>query len=99
MTKLETTIKEIRKDLSFGDISKDSFLAQCAYQRIQYKSKNYEESFDHYLDLLEKTEGSSQDLVRLGKTLSHLSSLITSSYEELVKMITSYEKNLFNKKD
>lgn len=99
MTSLESTIKKIREDLSFEFTSRDNFLAQCAYQRIKDKSKSYEESFDQYVNLLDKTESSPQDLVRFGQTLSHLSSLLTSSYEELIKMVSTYEKNLFNKKD
>lgn len=97
MSKLEMTINSIIKDLDFGDYSKEEFLAECACKRINDKNKKYEESFDHYLKLIESNEGNSKDLVRFGKTLTSLSDLVTLSYDGLIKMISNCEKNIFKK--
>lgn len=97
MSKLEETVSRITRDLDFGDYSKEEFLAECAYERINSRNKKYEESFDHYLELIESNEGSTKDLVRFGKTLTSLSNLVTSSYDGLIKMISNCEKNIFKK--
>lgn len=99
MTKFTDTVNEVLEDLSDPLLNKEHFLAECACQRIKSRNQKYEESFDKYLSLIEKNEGSISDLVRTGKTLISLSKLITSSYEGLIKMISSYEKNLFHKSD
>lgn len=89
MSKLEETILSIKEDLD-NPLSKEEFLAQCTYERIKTKSRKYDESLDHYLELLEKTEDS-PDISRLGTTLVRLSSLVTSSYQDILEILRHYK--------
>lgn len=96
MTDLKTTICQITQDMYLNESRKD-FLAKCTKDRIEIRNKLYEDQFDHYLSLLESNELSTKDIVRVGNSLRSISHLVTSSYDELIKMIEVYDKNLFNK--
>lgn len=96
MTDLKTTICQITQDMYSNESRKD-FLAKCTKDRIETRNKLYEDQFDHYLSLLESNELSTKDIVRVGNSLRSISHLVTSSYDELIKMIEVYDKNLFNK--
>ena len=97
MSKLETIIINIQKDLSNEIIDKDTYLAQCALERINERNRTYEMQFDKFLNSISKSEMNRDDLVRVSDTLRRLSKLVTSTYDGLIKMISCYEKNIFHK--
>lgn len=99
MTKLESVISEVRQDLSQKIVSREDFLAQCAIQKIQDRSNNYNDQIDSFLKRIEESEMYGRSLVRTASSLKSLSKLITVSYDSLIKMISQYEKNIFQNKD
>ena len=95
MNNLKTLVDQAQKDMKLN-MSKEEFLAELAYERIRNREELYSHRFNHYLDLLESREVSSEDLSRLGESLISLSNLMNSSCEELLLMINKYNKNLLN---
>lgn len=99
MTKLELVIFEVQQDLSHKILSREDFLAQCAIQKIQDRSDNYNRQLDSFLKRVEESEMYGRSLARTASSLKSLSKLITVSYDSLIKMIGQYEKNIFQNKD
>ena len=97
--KLESTIESLSKDLKFTGVSREEYLAQCAYQRIEQTTQKYDQQFDHYLSLIETTELSYKDLHRLSESLKSLSSLITSSYDGLLKELHNCQRTFFDRRN
>lgn len=99
MSKLEKVISEVKDELSKPlGMSKSEYLAYCASCKISERSKTYNKSFDKFLSRLERDELYRNDMSRLADSLSSLSSLVTASYDSLIKMINDCEKNIFQNK-
>lgn len=99
MSKLEDVILEVRADLSYEIPSREDFLARCAIQKIQDRSDNYNRQLDSFLQRIEESEMYGRSLARTASSLKSLSKLITVSYDNLIKMVSQYEKNIFHRKD
>lgn len=99
MSKLEDTIKEVQGELSESlGMSKSEYLAFCASQKISERSQMYSDDFDRFLSHLESNELYRNDMSRLADSLVSLSSLVSASYDSLIKMINDCEKNIFRNK-
>lgn len=96
MTKLEDVISEVRNDLCLEYPRKEDFLAQCAINKIQDRSDSYNRQLDKFLGLVEESEMYGRSLSRTAESLRSLSKLITISYDNLIKMVRKYEKNIFH---
>lgn len=94
--KLLRNISEIEKDLN-QSIAPEELLASQVKDRIESKCERYDREFSKYLNLIEERELSSNDIRGLGRTLEVLFDSMTYLYEEVLKFISLYEKNLLDK--
>lgn len=96
---VEVIVDEMRSELVPLDITREEFLAQCAYKRINDRTAKYDKEFDKYLNMVQTCEIYCEDLSRIADSLNRLSSLIVKSYDGLIDQIDKIQRNIFNKKD
>lgn len=95
ISKFEDLVHSCQEEIQLNGMTREEFLASCACHRIAERSSKYDREFDKYLSLLETNELNSNGLDRLATSLEALSSLVTSSYESLIKEVLKYQKKFF----
>lgn len=87
MGNLEKTIREIQSDLTPLQITRDEYLAYYVTQRLEDRSKKYNEDFDKFIKKLEEVELTQTDISSLSKSLKKYSKSMSALYNSLLKEI------------
>lgn len=99
MSDLIETINQLRNDLQPLTISREHYLALLVKDRLDLRSKRYNDDFQALLSVLERDYYSETKIKKLTKSLKVYSQTSAIIYKSLIKQLKNYQKNLFNQQN